>query len=162
MTPWARGLLAGSAIGLLLAGLTGGTQVEAFVRVTVGGQYLFDTRVDESAIGRIVNIPAASLGEVLVLKRSWIVASTYAFTLRIRPEVVPEPGRVPSGLQVSVRLPGQVIATNATRLAAGSALWDTLPPDALLLRTVAVHWVRVVILAIVAGIAIMASRTRRS
>ncbi len=159
MTPGARGLLAGIAAGLLLAGLTGGTQVEAFVRVTAGGPYLLDTRVDESAVGRIVNVPVASLGEVSVLKRSWIVASTYAFSLRIRPEVMPEPGRPLSGLQVSVRLPGRVIATNAPRVAAGSALWDMLPPDALLLRTVTVHWVRVVILAAVAVVAIIANRT---
>lgn len=132
--------------------LAGGTQFDAFVRITGSDQYLLDARVDEPALGRIVNIPVGSLGDASLGKRTWLVATSYAFTLRLRPEVAPGPGRSVSGLQVSVRLPGGIVSTNATRVTAGTAVWDALPPDALRLRTLAVHWVRVIIL--VAGLAI--------
>jgi hypothetical protein len=146
MTPWAKGVLAGLAVGLLIAFLAGSTSVDAYVRVTGDGQPLLDTRVDESVVGRIVNIPVASLGELSVSKRAWLVATTYAFTLRVRPELAREPERSIAGLLVSVRLPGRVLTTNATRVTGGTAVWEGLPTDALHLRTVAVEWMRVGIL----------------
>ncbi len=159
MTPWAKGVLAGLAAGLLIALLAGSTSLDAFVRVTGDGQYLLDTRVDESVLGRIVNLPVAALGEVSFQKRAWLVASTYAFTLRVRPELARGPERALSGLLVNVRLPGRVLTTNATRVQAGTAAWEGLPPDTLHLRTVAVHWVRLVILlaALAVGLGIRRS-----
>lgn len=163
MTSQLRGILIGLVAGLAIAWLTGGTHLDAFLRVTGGGQYLLDTRVDESALGRIINIPAASLGEVSLLKRSWIVASMYVFTLQLRPEIVAargeDPGRALSGLLVNVRLPGRVVATNATQVTAGTAAWDALPRDALYVRTLAVHWAVVIIL--VAALAIGVGARRR-
>ncbi len=159
MTSQTRGILTGLAAGLVIAWLAGSAHLEEFVRVTGGGQYLLDARVDESALGRIINIPAASLGEASLLKRSWIVATSYMFTLQVRPEIAPEPGHAISGLQVNVRLPGRVIATNATRATAGTATWDALPPDALYLRTLAVHWGRVLILVAVLAVGLGAGRT---
>ncbi len=139
--------------------LAGGTQFEAFVRIAGSDQVLLDARVDEPVVGRIVNIPVGSLGDASLGKRTWLVATSYTFTLRLRPEVAPGPGRALSGLQVSVRLPGGVVSTNATRVTAGTAVWDALPPDALHLRTLAVHWVRVIILVamLAAGIGIRRS-----
>jgi len=122
-TLWAKGFAAGAAAALVLAVLLGGgTQFEAFVRVAGGGQYLLDARADEPAVGRIVNMPIGALGEAALVKRSWIVATTYAFTLRLRPEVAPGSGEAVSGLQVTVRLPGRTVSTNATRVAAGSSM----------------------------------------
>lgn len=159
MTSQRKGILTGLLAGLVIAWLAGGTHFEAFLRVTGGGQYLLDIRADESALGRIVNIPAASLGETSLLKRSWIVASTYVFTLQLRPEIAPEPGRAITGLAANVRLPGRVVATNATRVAAGTAIWDTLPPEALYLRTLSVHWAAVIILVAVLAIGLGARRS---
>lgn len=148
MSPWAKGFFSGAVVVLvLLSLLAGGTQFEAFVRVAGGGQYLLDVRVDEPAVGRIVNIPVGSLGEAAFVKRSWIIATSYAFTLRLRPELAPGPGGAISGLQVSVRLPGRVLSTNATHVTAGAAVWEAMPAEALRLRTLAVHWVIAVILA---------------
>ncbi len=148
MSPWTRGFLSGAAAVLILVlFLTGGTQFEGFVRVAGDGQFLLDIRVDEPAVGRIVNIPIGSLGEAAFVKRSWIIATTYAFTLRLRPEVAPGPGAAVSSLQVSVRLPGRAMSTNATRVTAGTAVWEALPAEALRLRTVAVNWVLAVALA---------------
>jgi len=158
MTSQLRGILIGLVAGLAIAWLTGGTHLDAFLRVTGGGQYLLDTRVDESALGRIINIPAASLGEVSLQKRSWIFASMYVFTLRLRPEIAAEPGRAISGLAVNVRLPGRVVATNATHVTAGTAAWDALPRDGLYLRTLAVHWAAVIILAAALAIGVGARR----
>ena len=59
MTSQLRGILIGLVAGLAIAWLTGGTHLDAFLRVTGGGQYLLDTRLDESTLGRIINIPAA-------------------------------------------------------------------------------------------------------
>lgn len=148
MTPWSKGALAGLAVGLLAAAWAGNTSVEALVRVTADGQPLVDTRVDESVVGRIVNIPVASLGELSVSKRTWVVATTYAFTLRIRPEVAPGPERALSGLLINARLPGRVVMSNATRVSGGTAVWEGLPPDALTLKTVAIEWARLGILAL--------------
>ena len=174
MTSQLRGILIGLVAGLAIAWLTGGTHLDAFLRVTGGGQYLLDTRVDESTLGRIINIPAASLGDVSLQKRSWIFASMYVFTLQLRPEIAAargprkfalanfwggEPGRAISGLAVNVRLPGRLVATNATRVTAGTAAWDALPRDGLYLRTLVVQWAAVIIL--VAALAIGVGARRR-
>lgn len=138
------------AAALAVAAITaGGTRFEAFVRVAGEGRFLLDARLDEPAVGRLINIPAATLGEAAFAKRSWVVASTYAFSLRIRPELAP--GRAVQDLQVSVRLPGRVTSTNATRVAGGLAVWESVPARGLSLRTVAVHWVPLILLAVVAG-----------
>lgn len=154
MTPWAKGAFAGLAVGLLIAVWAGNTSVDAFVRVTGDGQPLLDTRVDESVVGRLVNIPVAALGELSVSKRVWLVATTYAFTLRVRPELAPGPERPLTRLLVNVRLPGRVLATNATRVTGGTAEWEGVPSDALQLRTVTVEWARVAILVVVLVIAL--------
>ncbi len=159
MTPWARGALAGLAVGLLIAFWAGNTSVDAFVRVTGDGQLLLDTRVDESVVGRLVNIPVASLGELSVSKRVWLVATTYVFTLRVRPELASGPERPVTKLLVNVRLPGRVLTTNATHVTAGTAVWEAMPADALQLRTVAVEWGRVAILVVVLVVGL---RLRRS
>ncbi len=152
MTPGAKGAFAGLAVGLLIAFWAGNTSVDAFVRVTGDGQPLLDTRVDESVVGRLVNIPVASLGELSVSKRMWLVATTYVFTLRVRPDLAPGPERPLTRLLVNVRLPGQVLATNATRVTGGTAVWEGVSVDALQLRTVAVEWARVAILAVILAI----------
>jgi hypothetical protein len=152
MTPWAKGLFAGLTAGLLVALLVGSTSFDAFVRVTGDGQYLLDAREDESVLGRIVNLPVASLGEVSLQKRVWVVASIYVFTLRVRPELARGPERMLRGLLVNVRLPGRVLTTNATRVQAGTATWEGLPSEALQLRTVAVHWVPLGILMAVLAV----------
>src|SRR5258708_16760120 len=146
MTPWAKGALAGLAVGLLITFWGGKTSVDAFVRVTGDGQPLLDTRVDESVVGRLVNIPVASLGELSVSKRVWLVATSYVFTLRVRPELASGPERSLTKLLVNVRLPGRVVTTNATRVTGGTAVWEGFPADALEPRTVAVEWARVAIL----------------
>jgi len=159
VSAWTKGVVIGAAAALVASALlTGGTRAEMYVRVTGAGQYLLDARVDEPAVGRVVNVPLASLGEAIILKRSWIVATTYAFALRVRPELASGPERAAiSGLVVTGRLPGRVVATNATRVAAGTAVWEGLP-RVLQLRTVTVHWVRVVILAAVLALAIGVQR----
>jgi len=82
----------------------------------------------------------------------------YVFTLQLRPEIAAEPGRAISGLAVNVRLPGRVVATNATHVTAGTAAWDALPRDGLYLRTLAVHWAAVIILAAALAIGVGARR----
>jgi hypothetical protein len=159
MTPWTKGAFAGLAVGLLIALWAGNTSVDAFVRVTGDGQPLLDTRVDESVVGRLVNIPVASLGELAVTKRTWLVATTYAFTLRVRPELAPGPERPLTTLLVNVRLPGRVVTTNATRIAAGTAVWEGMPADALQLRTVAVEWARIAILVLVLAVGLALRRS---
>ncbi len=159
MTPWAKGAFAGLAVGLLIAFWAGNTSVDAFVRVTGDGQLLLDTRVDESVLGRIVNIPVASLGELAVSKRAWLVATTYRFTLRVRPELAPGPERTLTRLLVNVRLPGRVLTTNATRVTGGTAVWEGVPAEGLQLRTVAVEWTRVAMLVVVLVVGL---RLRRS
>ncbi len=159
MTPWAKGAVAGLAVGLLIAFWAGNTSVDAFVRVTGDGQLLLDTRVDESVVGRLVNIPVASLGELSVSKRTWLLATTYVFTLRVRPELASGSERPLTKLMVNVRLPGQVLATNASRVTGGTAVWEGIPADALQLRTVAIEWARVAILGVAL---VLGLRLRRS
>jgi hypothetical protein len=148
MTPWAKGAFAGLAVGLLIAFWAGNTSVDAFVRITGDGQPLLDTRVDESVVGRLVNIPVAALGDLSVSKRVWLVATTYAFTLRVRPELASGPERPLTRLLVNARLPGRVLTTNATRVTGGTAEWEGVPADSLQLRTIAVEWTRVAILVV--------------
>jgi hypothetical protein len=104
--------------------------------------------VDESVVGRLVNMPIASLGELSVSKRAWLVATTYVFTLRVRPDGAPGSERTLTNFLVNVRLPGRVLTTNATRVTGGTAVWEGIPPDALQLRTVSVEWARIAILTI--------------
>src|SRR3989442_14834578 len=98
MTSQLRGILIGLVAGLAIAWLTGGTHLDAFLRVTGGGQYPLDTPVDETTPGRIINIPAASLGDVSLQKRSWVFARMYVFTLQLRPGIAAEPGGATSRL----------------------------------------------------------------
>ena len=144
-----RGFILGLVVGLLLAALIGGgTQFDAFARVMGDGRLLLDARLDESAIGRITNLPVGTLGDATFTKRTWILATTYGFVLHLQPEVTPGPARLVQGLQVSIKLPGQVTATNATRVAAGTAVWETLPPGELLVRTRAIHGGRILVVLI--------------
>lgn len=159
MNAWVKGFAVGAIAGLALAILlAGGTRFEAFVRVAASGRYLLDARLDESALGRVINLPVASLGEASVVKRSWFLATTYHFVLLLRPEVAPGPGREVQELQVSVTLPGRATSTNATRITGGTALWEALPDVPLYLDTTAVHWGRALLVAAIAGIGIAVGR----
>lgn len=142
-----RGFILGLIVGLLLALIGGGTQFDAFVRVAGDGRLLLDARLDESAIGRVTNLPVGAFGDATVTKRTWILATSYGFVLHLQPEMT-GPARPVQGLQVSIKLPGYVTATNATRVAAGTAVWETLPPGELLVRTRAIHWGRILVVLI--------------
>src|SRR3989442_3893939 len=148
MTPWAKGAFAGLAVGLLIAFWAGNYLVDAFIRVTGDGQPLLDPRVDESVVGRLVNIPVASLGELAVSKRVWLVVTTYVFTLRVRPELAPGPERPLTRLLVNVRLPGRAVTTNATRVTGGNGAWEGMPPGPPDIRPLAVREGRVAILVL--------------
>lgn len=145
-----RGFVLGLVIGLVLAALAGGTRFDAFVRVTGDGRVLLDARLDESAIGRVTNRPIGTLGDATFTKRTWILMTTYRFMLHLRPEVTSGPGLAGQGLQVSIKLPGQMTATNASRVVAGTAVWDAVLQGELLVQTRAIHWGRIlVVLAII-------------
>lgn len=159
MNTWGKGFLAGVVATLVLVAIGAGTtRFEAFVRVTSGDRFLLDARLDEPALGRVLNIPVATLGEASFAKRSWVIGTTYEFHLQLRPEVAPGPGRAIRDLEVSIRLPGRPAFTNATRYAGGAAVWETLPADALRLRTRAVHWLRILVILIIVAGAIVISR----
>lgn len=160
MRAWA-GFLAGIVVGALaVAWVAGGTRADFYVRASAGGRDILDARVDEGAIGRAINIPAATLGEASVRKRSWGVLTTYEFTLRLRPELSGDAAAAVRGLDVSVRLPGRVTATNASKLVAGAAVWEGLPAEALLVRTRAVQGSRLLVLAAVTALALALYRRR--
>ncbi len=153
MSPWAKGFWTGAFVALVLVGIAASTtRFEAFVRVSSGDRFLLDLRLDEPVVGRVINIPVATLGEASFAKRSWLVATTYDFFLRLRPEVAPGPGRAIQELEVSVGLPGSVTATNATRVSGRAALWEMVPPEGLQIHTRAIHWVRVVTIALAAAV----------
>jgi hypothetical protein len=145
----------GALVALAAAMLVGGgTATEIYARVSSGGGYLLDARLDESTLGRAVNIPAATWGEASFRRRSWFVLTSYAFTLRLRAEVTPGAARALRDFQVSARLPGRVVATNASRISSGTATWDALTTEPLILRTRAVHYLRAagILLLIVVGV----------
>jgi len=152
---WWRGFAVGALVALAAAEfLGGGASTDIYARVTSGGGYLLDTRLDESALGRAVNIPAAAWGEASFRRRSWLVLTSYAFTLRLRAEVTPGAARALRDFQVSARLPGRVVETNASRVNSGTATWDALRTEPLILRTRAVHYFRAagILLLIVVGV----------
>lgn len=160
MRGWAA-VVVGFAVGLAGGAWLGtGTRADVFVRAAAGGRYLLDVRLDENALGRMVNIPTATLGEATVTKRSLFFFSTYGFTLRLRPGVAGDAERTIRSLEISARLPGRVTSTNAVRVAGGTATWETLGPDMLVLRTRAVHWIRIVLFGALAGGALAAYRRR--
>jgi len=120
------------------------TRFEAFVRATLGDQVIVDVRGDESPLGRITNLPVATLGEAAFVKKSYLLMTTYDFSLRARREA----GRSGPGAQdfsVSVELPGTVTATNATRLTGRTAFWTTVPAEGVVLRTRAIQWIPIAI-----------------
>lgn len=152
---WWRGFAAGALVGLAAAELlAGGTATDIYARITSGGSSLLDARLDESALGRAVNIPAAAWGEASFRRRSWLVLTSYAFTLRLRAEVTPGAARALRDVQVSARLPGRIVGTNASRVRSGTAMWDALTIEPLVLRTRAVHYFRAagILLLIVVGV----------
>ncbi len=160
MSAWAKGVLVGIVVGVVLAEIVAsGTRFEAFVRVSAGDRFLLDMRLDEPVVGRVVNIPVAMLGEASFGKRSWIVATTYDFFLRLRPELAPGPGLAIQELEISVGLPGTVTATNATRIAGRAAVWETVPPEGIQLHTRAIHWVPILFVLVVGT---LLGRRRRS
>lgn len=124
MTPWARGLVAGVALGLAAGALAGHARVDAVVRQEPGGVAV-DLRIDESALGRLTRPAVGSFGEVRVARRSWVVASTYEVVLRTAPGVA---GSLP-GVSASVSLPGRIRAPQA-RVAGRTATWESLPEAA--------------------------------
>lgn len=159
MTAWSKGFVTGVIVAVgLVAVLAGGTRFEAFVRVAGGGRLLLDARLDEPIVGRVVNVPVGALGEAAFRKRDWILLTTYEMALRIRPEAASGAGRAVQDLQVTVRLPGYVVATNADRAGGGSATWDAFPAAPAHLRTLAVHWLRVALLAGAAAVAAAGGR----
>lgn len=160
MNGWAKGFIIGVlAAGAVLVLAVGRTTFEGFVRVDTGGGLVLDLRQDESLIGQAVNAPLGSLGEARVTKRTWLILSTYALTLVLRPEVAPGPGRAVGGMRVQASLPGRPVTTNATRLTDRGAVWDSLPAGSLHLTTRAVHWGRIVIVLLgVAAVGIVGRR----
>ena len=149
MTRWWSGFAAGlvvAAVAWSVAG-AGRTRADIFARVGAGGRYLLDVRLDESALGRAVNIPAATLGEATLTKRSLFIVTDYAFSLSLRTDMTPETRGALRGLEVSVRLPGSPRGTNATRVTAGTAQWEALGAEPLQFRTRTVHWFRIALLA---------------
>lgn len=153
MTVFGKGLLVGLIVAVLSVGLaTRTTTFEAFVRVGTGGHVLLDIRQDEPVVSRVVNAPVAALGEATLAKRSWVVATTYGFFLQLRPQVAPGPGRAVESLQVSVSLPGRVLASNATRITNSGAVWETLPAEGLHVQTRTIHWVRIIAFAFSAAV----------
>ncbi len=149
MTAGAKGFWAGVVVTAVLAGIVASTtRFEAFVRATGGDQLLLDARLDESRLGRAINIPVATLGEASFVKRSYLLLSTYDFALRVRPGVVGGPGQAVQALTVSVELPGTVTATNATRLAGHTAFWATVPVEGLELHTRTIQWLPIAIVVV--------------
>src|SRR3972149_5306847 len=136
MNGWGRGVGVGFILGLLLAaGFTRSTALETFARIGTDGRLLLDARGDESTVGRVRNLPVAVLGEASFAKRSWLVVTTYDFTLRLQPDVAPALAGAVGSFEVVVTLPGRVRTSNAPRMSAGTALWDTLPAGPLRVPT---------------------------
>jgi len=159
MNTWAKGFV----IGLLAAGAAsalaaGRTTFEGFAHVGTEGGLVLDIREDESAIGRAVNAPLGILGEARVVKRTWLVLTTYVLTLQLRPEVATGPGRAVAGMRVQAKLPGRSVATNATRVTDRGAVWESLPVGGLHLATQAVHWVRIVVAVLGLAVVLVVSR----
>ncbi len=151
MNAWLKGAILGFLLALFVAGWAArATTFEAFLRVG-SDRAVLDLRLDESTVGRVTNIPTAVLGETSLTKRSWLILTTYEFALRLRPDAAPEISRAVRGLEVTTNLPGRVVATNATRVADGTAVWETLPVGALQFKTRAIHWGRIVVLGALAA-----------
>ncbi len=145
MTGWAKGFWIGALLVGLLVAVAGGTRFEGFLRITPADQIVLDVRGDESALGRVVNPPVATVGEAALVKRSYVVVQTYDFALRLRREVVEAGIR---GLTVTVQLPGTITATNATEVEGRTARWATIPTTGVELRTRAIQWVPVTLLGV--------------
>src|SRR3990170_2158447 len=95
-------------------------------------------------------------------KRSWLVVTTYDFTLRLQPDVAPALAGAVGSFEVVVTLPGRVRTSNAPRMSAGTALWDTLPAGPLRVQTRAVHWGRLVLTAIIIAALLLFGRGGKS
>ncbi len=147
MRTWATGLTLGFVVGLAVAtAMARSTSVEMFARVGPDGRILLDARSDESPVARVRNLPSAVLGEAVMRKKSWLVATAYQFTLQVRPEVAPGLSGPVRGLEVVVSLPGRVSRSNANRIEEGRAVWDRLPGGPLRVETRAVHWGRILLI----------------
>ena len=163
MNGWGRGVGVGFILGLLLAAVfTRSTAFEMFARIGTDGRLLLDGRGDESTVGRVRNLPVAVLGEAAFAKRSWLVVTTYDFTLRLQPDVAPALAGAVGSSEVAVTLPGRVRTSNAPRMSEGTALWDTLPEGPLRVQTRTVHWGRLVLTAIIIAALLLLGRGGKS
>ena len=116
--------------------------------------------VGAGTLGRVLNLPVAVLGEASFAKRSWLVATTYDFTLRLQPDVAPALAGAVRSVEVAVTLLGRVSLSNASRMAEGTAVWDTLPAGPLRVQTRVVHWGRIVLTAIIIAALLLLGRQR--
>jgi hypothetical protein len=146
VTPAARGLLAGLAVGLAVGALAGSSRVEGVVRSAAGG-VVVDIRVDEPVLGRLIRPAVGTVGEVRVVRRSWVVASTYEVSLHPSPQAA----EALAGVRVAVRLPGRIRAAGA-EISGGVATWDRLQAT-LQAQSRAVHWLRLAVVAAVVAAA---------
>lgn len=161
MNGWSRGAGIGVILGLLLAGvLTRSTTFQTFARVGTEGRFLLDLRGDESPVGRVFNLPVAVLGEASFVKRSWLVVTTYDFTLRLQRDVAPALAPAVRSLEVAVTVPGRVTNSNAPRVSAGTAVWEALPAGPLRVQSRVVHWGRLVLAAIIVAVLLVLGRGR--
>lgn len=140
MTAWVKGFWVGALLVGLLVAIAGPARFEGYFRATTSEQLILDIRGDESPLGRATNLPVGTLGEAAFVKRSYVLFHTYAFTLRLRPDLVEGSGIGIAGLTVTAQLPGTPTATNATEILGQTARWATIPPSGLELRTRAIQW----------------------
>lgn len=144
MTAWTKGFWIGAALVAMLGIVGGSTRFEGFLRIA-GDQIVLDVRGDQSTLGRVINPPIGALGEASLVKRSYVIVSTYDFVLRLRPEIMTESGGTLSGLTISAQLPGTTTATNATERIGTMARWTTIPSDGVMLRTRVILWVPIAV-----------------
>src|SRR3989304_5138921 len=136
MNGWGRGVGVGFILGLLLAAVfTRSTAFEMFARVGTDGRLLLDGRGDESTVGRVRNLPVAVLGEASFAKRSWLVVTTYDFTLRLQPDVAPALAGAVGSFEVVVTLPGRARASIGPHMPATLPPWARRPQEPLRVQT---------------------------
>ncbi len=109
----------------------------------------FVQRVDQGPLDRLLAPASLSLGSVRLTKRAWGPVTTYSEEIRLAGGRLSTQAGGPVDIRVVMRMPGRIVATNATGREGNALVWTALPADApMRAETRAVNWPLVAILAI--------------
>jgi hypothetical protein len=152
----------GVAAAAIVFVATGTTTVELDATALGPRDIALVGRADQGVLGGLLSAEPLPLGRVRIVKRNWGVVDTYTEQIAVATAALTGYTGAAVAIQVRLRLPGTIAATNATGRDGETLVWAPLPADGQLwAQSRVVQWPVVLLVAAVAAIVFVLAKPRR-